>query len=526
MSEPFDAFAGQYDERFFPQALLACFEPVACLAEKATTQTFELLDRQTGETYIAKVYPKDGVERHESVILHALEHPGIPRLVAEYETDDAVFIVRAYAAGITLEERMREAVMSREEALTIMMQLCDIAAYLHAQQPPILHRDIKPSNIVISDSGQISLIDFETSRRYSAASRNDTIAVGTLAYAAPEQFGYSQTDPRSDIYAMGIVLLYLLTGESDREKIGVLGLDRDSLRIIRRCTAFAPEKRYPQAAALARDIQRVRAGSRRKTLRLVGGMALVSICLCGGFLLGFGHAKRQMPLVRLLPSPVAFAEPIVEQAVRAQLVKGPDEPIYMTELYAVGELYIYGNHVARTMRGHWNIAENVPASEPFGTMTTLDDLRHMPNLHTLFIEYQSLTDVSALAFLPKLRCLSFSQNTRLQDISALAQTSGLEEASFVNSAIIDASPLAAHVNLTHVDLVGQHVLDIRPLANLQRLRTLNLSNSPVQDLTPLLNAMSLEVVGAQYCPDEAFEGMEETHFILCRTDEEYNLAMQ
>jgi serine/threonine protein kinase len=83
--------------------------------------------------------------------------------------------------------------------------------YLHSQQPPIVFRDLKPANIMRTPTGQLYLIDFGTARYFKPGQAKDTVALGSLGYAAPEQYGTAQTTPRADIYSLGAVLHQLLT---------------------------------------------------------------------------------------------------------------------------------------------------------------------------------------------------------------------------------------------------------------------------------------------------------------------------
>ncbi len=91
-------------------------------------------------------------------------------------------------------------------------QLCDVLAYLHGQKPPIIYRDVKPANVmVVEGSDTVKLIDFGIARFFKAGQSRDTIEFGTDGYAPPEQYGQAQTDERSDVYALGVMLHQLLT---------------------------------------------------------------------------------------------------------------------------------------------------------------------------------------------------------------------------------------------------------------------------------------------------------------------------
>ena len=113
----------------------------------------------------------------------------------------------------------------------------------------IIHRDVKPSNVILQGKTAV-LIDFDASRKYDASSRKDTQVLGTVGYAAPEQYGFTQTDSRADIYAVGVMLNVMLTGEHPSRTLakGHLG------RVIQRCTMISPQRRYPNILRLIEDL--------------------------------------------------------------------------------------------------------------------------------------------------------------------------------------------------------------------------------------------------------------------------------
>lgn len=109
-------------------------------------------------------------------------------------------------------ERNKQGRLSLNEVLQIGKQLCTVLHYLHSQHPPIIFRDLKPSNIIRTPDGQIYLIDFGVARHFKPGQKKDTVPFGSMGYAPPEQFGKSQTTPRSDIYSLGATLHQLLSG--------------------------------------------------------------------------------------------------------------------------------------------------------------------------------------------------------------------------------------------------------------------------------------------------------------------------
>ena len=150
-----------------------------------------------------------------------------------------------YIPGMTLEELINQnGLLTEPEATRITADICSGLSVLHTRG--IVHRDINPSNVMINQSGCVKIIDYDIARVSKARKARDTAVLGTVGYAAPEQFGFRQTDARADIYACGVVLNYLLTGKTPQEQLyrGRLGL------IISRCVSLDPNERYKSAAHL------------------------------------------------------------------------------------------------------------------------------------------------------------------------------------------------------------------------------------------------------------------------------------
>src|SRR6266487_548081 len=154
-------------------------------------------------------------QREVSVLSH-LDHPHLPRLYEHFQTPGHWYLVMDFIAGETLEEYQSKVPNRRlllSEVLNIGIQLCTVLHYLHSQQPAIVFRDLKPANIMRTSTGQLYLIDFGIARYFKPGQAKDTVALGSLGYAAPEQYGKTQTPPRADIYSLGAVLHQLLTAK-------------------------------------------------------------------------------------------------------------------------------------------------------------------------------------------------------------------------------------------------------------------------------------------------------------------------
>lgn len=152
--------------------------------------------------------------RQEAETLARLEHPNLPQVIDFFEEGGKHYLVMEFVPGETLEDKVERqgGPLPEDKVLQWATQLCDVLTYLHEQQQPIIFRDLKPANVMVTPRGQVKLIDFGIVRLFKPGKKKDTVAMGTPGYTPPEQYGHAQTDPRSDIFALGATLLRLLTG--------------------------------------------------------------------------------------------------------------------------------------------------------------------------------------------------------------------------------------------------------------------------------------------------------------------------
>lgn len=146
-------------------------------------------------------------------MLAQLNHPGIAQVLDYLTVNNVPVLVIEYVPGETLEQKLKLAPMGlpEEQVLDIAEQLCDVLAYLHSQNPPIIYRDLTPGNVMIMPDGKVKLIDFGIARTFKVGKALDTEPLGTTGYAAPEQHGKGQTGPYSDVYSLGVTLLRAVT---------------------------------------------------------------------------------------------------------------------------------------------------------------------------------------------------------------------------------------------------------------------------------------------------------------------------
>jgi serine/threonine-protein kinase len=207
------------------------------LAANATLQSRYVITRKLGQGGMGAVYQAhdarlhgkfwaikemsaaqlaDPVEQHNAIagfqreaqILATLDHANLPKVVDYFAENGKQYLVMDFVEGQTLEQIVAATpgFVPEPTALNWIEQICNVLEYLHACQPPIIFRDLKPANIMLTRDDKIKLIDFGIARFFQAGKTKDTAAYGTMGYAAPEQFGTGQTDARSDIYSLGVVL--------------------------------------------------------------------------------------------------------------------------------------------------------------------------------------------------------------------------------------------------------------------------------------------------------------------------------
>lgn len=196
---------------------------------------------------------------------------GVPRFYEDFTDAENWYLVMQYIAGETLEEYFQKAPgghLSEEETIELGIRLTQILSRLHTANPPVIFRDLKPANIMRTSDHELFLIDFGIARRFSAGKAKDTIPLGSPGYAAPEQYGRAQTEPRSDIYSLGATLQALLTGRDPAElRAGEPSRNPQSpSRLLRK---LLDEMLSSQIAQRPRSMARIE--TRLRSIQLAGG---------------------------------------------------------------------------------------------------------------------------------------------------------------------------------------------------------------------------------------------------------------
>lgn len=188
------------------------------------------------------IYSRDVYEQLASVRIEGV--PAVKECVAD---DGKLIVVEEYVQGRSLKQVLDEqGLLNEEQAYEIAVQLVDILVRLHQLESAIVHRDIKPSNIIIEKNGHVNLIDFNAARHVNADKNEDTRMLGTVYFAAPEQFGFRQSDERTDIYGLGATINYIMTG--DKPGAGIAECIFSD--ILKKCLMVDAKDRYQSAEEL------------------------------------------------------------------------------------------------------------------------------------------------------------------------------------------------------------------------------------------------------------------------------------
>ncbi len=225
------------------ESRLSFYRELTVLDEKKNIVLVQ--DRRNSELCVKKtldIYSRDVYEQLASVRIEGV--PAVKECVAD---DGKLIVVEEYVQGRSLKQVLDEhGLLNEEQAYEIAVQLVDILVRLHQLEPAIVHRDIKPSNIIIEKNGHVNLIDFNAARHVNADKNEDTRMLGTVYFAAPEQFGFGQSDERTDIYGLGATINYIMTG--DKPGAGIAECIFSD--ILKKCLMVDAKDRYQSAEEL------------------------------------------------------------------------------------------------------------------------------------------------------------------------------------------------------------------------------------------------------------------------------------
>lgn len=403
----------------YPAELTGQYQILECMSTAEGQETLLGLSRENNQKVVIKRYDTTGSLYQSDKIPDTsdLSCKGIPRCIEQIRTADARYVVREYIEGENLAQYAREHRFHEAEIIQTGLQLSGILTCLHGRKNPIVHRDIKPENIIMQNDGSVSLIDFGISREYKNDQKSDTVVVGTRQYAAPEQYGFQQTDNRSDIYSLGMVLAWMLYGKAEMPDKPAGKLEK----IIQKCTAFAPKDRYQSAEELGKDLQKLTSegiAKRRqhhKRMAALAGIMLVAVIALG--------VKLRLDSMK---KAVVFTEPLIEQAARLQLEK-PEGRLTREDLEQVTQIYIIRDQIFPSEDDFYRGFDEFCAGERTrGNLSSLEDLKNMPNIRNLYIGAEQIRDVTPLKGLERLERVDLFAND-ISDVSVLKDKQFLTE---------------------------------------------------------------------------------------------------
>lgn len=268
---------------------------------------------------IKKIYLNDRVKDASANInlykqLQSVSNEHITKIYSAKFDEDCIFVVEEYIDGLTLDEYIKKNNCNENEIINLILQLCDGLKTLHGASPAIIHRDLKPSNILVTNKGLLKIIDFDASRNYKKDTTHDTVIMGTLEYASPEQYGFSQTDARSDIYSVGAIMYQLFFHETlPQNNTGIItakNINKNSekntikyesaiRKIIKRCTMFDPAKRYTDICQLENELKHF------KSKRFLKNIGRITAAACVVLIVALGLNTAIKSKTAQIPSPVS-----------------------------------------------------------------------------------------------------------------------------------------------------------------------------------------------------------------------------
>lgn len=202
-----------------------------------------VIDETTQRVWLQKKCKVYNPEVYRYIQKHPNRHIPCVQALWENKEKTELTVIEELIDGNTLDELLDRNVLSDDEKRDVVLQLCDALIFLHGADPPIIHRDIKAENIMVERDGNVILLDYDAAKLYRQGEGRDTVLIGTQGSAAPEQYGFRQSDIRTDIYGMGVLLQRMFPDDSRMQ------------RIAGRATQMDPKDRYQSAFELKGAIE-------------------------------------------------------------------------------------------------------------------------------------------------------------------------------------------------------------------------------------------------------------------------------
>lgn len=498
---------------YLPEDMQEHWTVYECLKESEDSSTFLVKETATGILCVLKWGRNKQTEflRNEMEIMKKMADrklSGIPKAYRIFEENGEVYLVREYIEGMSLAQMvLQKGGISEAEICRISRKICQTAEQFQNPDEPMIHRDIKPENIVVTPGGEVVFIDFGTMRSYKKDGSRDTFVVGTRGTAAPEQYGYTQTDQRTDVYAIGQTMLYMVSESYEMNQLSECAVSRRMKKIIEKACSFEPDKRYGDAAQLRRAVEKCQANNRKKVYKKAG--AVFGLIAAGYILAIFSpdgtvienkriETAEQSAAEEQIQAEIIFREELIEEAVRKELGLSKTDKITASMLENVRKLRIVGKEILDDEDTFWGEGHHVDGKDSSfgsvrGNITDLSDLAQMVNLEELALCNQKIEDISGLKELP-LKKLYLSKNM-ITDFSVLLNLIDLDTLCIMENPAENLSVIGECTGILRLNIQGMNLTDIDFLKNLS-LDYLDMSNVEVENniFEPLTEMKKLDTL--------------------------------
>ena len=498
---------------YLPEDMQEHWTVYECLKESEDSSTFLVKETATGILCVLKWGRNRQTEflRNEMEIMEKMADrklSGIPKTYRIFEENGEVYLVREYIEGMSLAQMvLQKGGISEAEICRISRKICQTAEQFQNPDEPMIHRDIKPENIVVTPGGEVVFIDFGTMRSYKKDGSRDTFVVGTRGTAAPEQYGYTQTDQRTDVYAIGQTMLYMVSESYEMNQLSECAVSRRMKKIIEKACSFEPDKRYGDAAQLRRAVEKCQANNRKKVYKKAG--AVFGLIAAGYILAIFSpdgtvienkriETAEQSAAEEQIQAEIIFREELIEEAVRKELGLSKTDKITASMLENVRKLRIVGKEILDDEDTFWGEGRHVDGKDSSfgsvrGNITDLSDLAQMVNLEELALCNQKIEDISGLKELP-LKKLYLSKNM-ITDFSVLLNLIDLDTLCIMENPAENLSVIGECTGILRLNIQGMNLTDIDFLKNLS-LDYLDMSNVEVENniFEPLTEMKKLDTL--------------------------------
>lgn len=498
---------------YLPEDMQEHWTVYECLKESEDSSTFLVKETATGILCVLKWGRNRQTEflRNEMEIMKKMADrklSGIPKAYRIFEENGEVYLVREYIEGMSLAQMvLQKGGISEAEICRISRKICQTAEQFQNPDEPMIHRDIKPENIVVTPGGEVVFIDFGTMRSYKKDGSRDTFVVGTRGTAAPEQYGYTQTDQRTDVYAIGQTMLYMVSESYEMNQLSECAVSRRMKKIIEKACSFEPDKRYGDAAQLRRAVEKCQANNRKKVYKKAG--AVFGLIAAGYILAIFSpdgtvienkriETAEQSVAEEQIQAEITFREELIEEAVRKELGLSKTDKITASMLEDVRKLRIVGKEILDDEDTFWGEGHHVDGKDSSfgsvrGNITDLSDLAQMVNLEELALCNQKIEDISGLKELP-LKKLYLSKNM-ITDFSVLLNLIDMDTLCIMENPAENLSVIGECTGILRLNIQGMNLTDIDFLKNLS-LDYLDMSNVEVENniFEPLTEMKKLDTL--------------------------------